>query len=235
MQRQKTFTTVATVVFNYFEPGTFVTPTSLCGPLKFGTVYKVRKTWEPLCIEDEGASVSLEGWVGTRSTKHLREATEDEIAAASKPGEPETFKYFEPGTYVTLTFTPSLLEPGEVYKVLEWRTPLYAGGAAEVLLEGWAATVSTEHLREATEDEIAAASKPGEPETFNYFEPGTYVTATSRHDFLEPGAIYKVQWRTPLKSGCWVRAAVEVTVEGQTDCQPSTSGKQPKMKLQPRN
>lgn len=82
MQRQKTFTTVATVVFNYFEPGTFVTPTSSYGPLKFGEVYKVRKTWEPLCVEDEGSQVSLNWLVGTRSTKHLREATKNEITAA---------------------------------------------------------------------------------------------------------------------------------------------------------
>jgi len=79
MQREKTFT----VRFNYFEPGTFITPTSRRSPLKFGAVYRVLETQEPLFAGEE-AIVAVQGWRTGVSAEYLREATKDEIAALGR-------------------------------------------------------------------------------------------------------------------------------------------------------
>ncbi|GMU26239.1 MAG: hypothetical protein AMXMBFR16_11440 [Candidatus Uhrbacteria bacterium] len=68
MKRAKTFV----VEFNFFTPGTLVTPTSPRCPLESGKVYTVTKCVEPLCYGDE-AVVFVEGHEYGVSTEYLRE------------------------------------------------------------------------------------------------------------------------------------------------------------------
>lgn len=49
VRRTKTFE----VSYNYFEPGTLVTPTSTRCPLNVEKVYRVRECHEPMYAEDE--------------------------------------------------------------------------------------------------------------------------------------------------------------------------------------
>jgi len=74
MRREKTFIET----YNYFEPGTFVTPTSRRCVLVAGRVYKVVRCHEPLYAGDE-AVVFVEGHRSGIRTEYLREATSGEI------------------------------------------------------------------------------------------------------------------------------------------------------------
>lgn len=69
-----------------------------------------------------------------------------------------TFNYFEPGTYVTPTSRRCVLEPGTIHKVIECHEPLFPGEDAIVFVEGKRTGLSTEYLREAKAEEIAAGS-----------------------------------------------------------------------------
>lgn len=78
MRRQKAFV----VSYNYFEPGTYIVPTSTrCvlahknGPLLF----KVVRCHEPLCAEG-GAIVFVEGHASGIDAEYLREATSKELS-----------------------------------------------------------------------------------------------------------------------------------------------------------
>lgn len=68
MKLSKTFK----VEFNYFEPGTRVTPTSSRCPLTMGQVYTVTKCIEPRFYADE-AVCFVEGRKTGLSTTYLRE------------------------------------------------------------------------------------------------------------------------------------------------------------------
>lgn len=68
MRRTKTFT----VEYNYFEPGTIVTPTSNRGPLAHGETYVVTKCVEPQYAGDE-CVVLLSGQMYGVNTEYLSE------------------------------------------------------------------------------------------------------------------------------------------------------------------
>lgn len=69
-----------------------------------------------------------------------------------------TFNSFEPGTYVTPASGYSALKPGTVHRVSKCWEPLFAGDKAVVLVEGRTDVLPTSYLREATGDEIVAAT-----------------------------------------------------------------------------
>lgn len=68
MRRSKTFE------YNYFKPGTLVTPTSRQCPLEAERIYKVCRCSEPMFIGDE-AICFVEGHETSVSTEHLRAVT----------------------------------------------------------------------------------------------------------------------------------------------------------------
>jgi len=74
MKRTKTFT----VTFNWFAPGTIVTPTSTRCPLESGKFYVVTECHEP-SFPDENAVVFVQGKQIGLSTEYLREAEAYEI------------------------------------------------------------------------------------------------------------------------------------------------------------
>lgn len=74
MKRSRTFE----VAYNYFEPGTYVTPTSERHPLERGKVYKVTACLEPR-FADEGCSCFVDDRKTGVTTEYLREATDIEV------------------------------------------------------------------------------------------------------------------------------------------------------------
>lgn len=80
MRRIKEFT----VEYNYFEPGSKITPTSRRCPLEMGRVYVVEKCIEPRYAVD-GCIVFVEGHKYGIDTEYLREATAGEGCRIPSP------------------------------------------------------------------------------------------------------------------------------------------------------
>jgi hypothetical protein len=76
MRRTKTFE----IEYNYFEPGTIVTPTSKRCPLDAGETYVVSECSGPL-EGDQDAIVFVDGHKFGFWSTYLREATPEEIEA----------------------------------------------------------------------------------------------------------------------------------------------------------